>query len=58
MHWISVTRILYKGLEKTQLPLTLLDHITTCINSEVALECELSRGRQSLQTSWEEDSKI
>lgn len=58
MYLINVTCIFYKGLEKTQLPLIPLDHITTCINTEGALKCDLSRGRQSLQTSWEEDSKI
>lgn len=55
---ICVTCIFYKGLEKTQLPLILLDHITTCINREVALKCELGRGRQNFQASWEEGSKI
>lgn len=54
MYLISVTCIFYKGLERTQLPLTPPDHVATCINREVALKCEL---RPSLQTSWEEDSK-
>lgn len=57
MYLISVTCIFYTGLEKTQLPLALLNHITACTNREVALKCELSRGGHSLQTSWEEDSK-
>lgn len=55
---ISVTCIFYTGLEKTQLPLALLNHTTACTNREVALKCELSRGGHSLQTSWEENSKI